>query len=505
MATGAAGSRCPNRPSADCSRRVLSSVAPSSECACPVSRSHRTFRNVSIGVVARPAISNARPKCRRTSRIAPSRDASSPARSSQVRLLGPSPASVQWWAITAAGTSRGRARSNHCGDGAVQRAPLVGEHHAVRHVLHHRMAEAVRGVSWHDESAPRQHGQHLPERRVGRPQRVHGRDRLGVERLADGGRHLHRELFVHAQPIQPIRNRALHRIRKAVRPQPGAVIDEHTRRSARLDDAGVQQRAHQLADEQGIAARLLIDDGGELGRDVGHAEPPAHQQAHVVRAEPREVDDVYRGGVDELGGLEWRVSAERTRHQDQQQGRHATPGGLGERERERVHPLDVVEHDHEGPGCGGLLQQVHDQVARLLHARLPEDSQRHVGVGHGQAEDFGDQRCVVRNRRARRHRAAEPRNAGFGARRAVETEQAAHHRAPRHVCRRRGGRVHRACGQRDVRGLRAREEAGDQGGLAHARVAANHHRGRGAGPERRQRIGQQRALGPSPNHLPVSG
>ncbi len=152
-----------------------------------------------------------------------------------------------------------------------------------------------------------------------------------------------------------------------------------------LELASLDERAHELDDEEGVAARLLVDALGEPARQDVLAEHGLDEALHLLEREPSEREPGRLAGGEERGDdlLERAVL-----HVGRAVGRdHEEPGGLGGREaplgghharavselevarevaeelgRLGVGLVEVVEQDDERPRLGVVEEELRERV-----------------------------------------------------------------------------------------------------------------------------------------------
>ncbi len=259
----------------------------------------------------------------------------------------------------------------------------------------------------------------LPGQQAGAVQLVGGRLRLAIVEPGERGR-----VPQLAAPQHGDRARQLARVAAQAGQAPHDAIAQPLRRQrfqprgrlARGGQGVLARGAQQLAHEQRVARRRLVAASREL--DVGLAQLADRQRAHRPCAQPRRRQHMVAGDRTQLGERLVRrgwLAAALCHHQQQRQILDA-PGQMRQpAQRRAVHPLQIVDHQHQRLALRQCAGQRHQRVT---------NQERAIGVAcHTPAA----QRDAENIRRGRRRTGEEPLPVGRGERMDLAFEQLTHH------------------------------------------------------------------------------
>ena len=131
---------------------------------------------------------------------------------------------------------------------------------------------------------------------------------------------------------------------------------------------GVAQRVGQLLGKEGMALRLFADETRDRRGQRVHVEPPPDQRQHFFPGQRAERDAVAAGGFAQRRPRLRHGRIQRTRGEHEEQPRHFALHLQGQRQRGRVRPVRVLDHDDERLRRGRAGEKLHEHPGRRLGA-----------------------------------------------------------------------------------------------------------------------------------------
>jgi hypothetical protein len=386
--------------------------------------------------------------------------------------------------------------------GAPVQLPALGmEQPCVDDVVDEGVAEDPSAVTLRavagDEVEPLEHGEPIVDAVAGEVAQ-----RGGAEGQPEHAAHLQDRLHASRQTVDAASDHRFDSVGRLDAQQLG----ERAARSpaSRIDEqAAVAQRVDELArPEERVAARLGLDQR----RDGGRQPLPGGVGGQLERLRGRQRPDAQvlaaRDG-DETHELARGLFGERSRREHEQQRSRRERKPQGKRERGRVEPVSVLEHDKPRCAVGERRERLREQVAGRLGARLASQARRRRAVRKRHLQHRGQQPGQLGDRgrpaTVRRPHAGEPVEHLIALlarvlRQRLQAERLLEHAAPAVVQRSALDRIAGTGMHRDALRRGVLDEVADEPRLADPGLALEHDDPTAAGAQRPHETFAARAL-----------